>query len=438
MSNTYPDGAPQTPYGDPNNAAGAEGAPEPQPTQAFPPVPVIPLPGQGAGAPLAGPQGGAEPYGYPAAPYGQESGAYGEPGAGAAYNQGGAPYGQQPEPGPNPFGQPDANAPYGGEAPTAAYGEPLAGPQGGNGNAPGAPYGQQPEPEYGAGAPTAAYGEPLAGGAPGAYGQPAAPYGGEQPTAAYGQPYGANQYGDPQYGNQPPTIAPQGYGNPYQQEPPKKKSRGPLIAGITAGVVAVIAIIVVVVLFATGVIGGKKDSSADAKPNTSTSQTQGDSKSKSGNSNGDSSSNGNSDGSSSDDLNNLDDALQNGADDTNNDLNNDRSNGSSSSGKPSLEEFVNSSAIQSQLDSMASSYKDMGISIKAYAEGNTLVYDYTLSDTYSSMGDMMTSSLDGMDSTFKSVAQTLNETCDTGGNAKVRVYLHTESGKTLFDKSYTE
>ncbi|EFR49654.1 hypothetical protein BBNG_00200 [Bifidobacterium bifidum NCIMB 41171] len=186
-------------------------------------------------------------------------------------------------------------------------------------------------------------------------------------------------------------------------------------------------------LFATGVIGGKKDSSADAKPNTSTSQTQGDSKS-----NGDSSSNGNSDGSSSNDLNNLDDALQNGADDTNNDLNNDSFNGSSSSGKPSLEEFVNSSEIQSQLDSMTSSYQGMGISIKAYAEGNTLVYDYTLSDTYSSMGDMMTSSLDGMDSTFKSVAQTLNETCDTGGNAKVRVYLHTESGKTLFDKSYTE
>ena len=395
MSNTYPDGAPQTPYGDPNNAAGAEGAPEPQPTQAFPPVPVVPLPGQGAGVPtgapaapygqggapyggaptavygesLAGPQGGAEPYGYQAAPYGQEPGAYGQSGAGSAYNQGGAPYGQQPEPGPNPFSQPDGGTPYGGEA----------------------------------------------------------------PTAAYGQPYGANQYGDPQYGNQPPAIAPQGYGNPYQQEPPKKKSRGPLIAGITAGVVAVIAVIVVVVLFATGVIGGKKDSSADAKPNTSTSQTQGDSKS-----NGDSSSNGNSDGSSSNDLNNLDDALQNGADDTNNDLNNDSFNGPSSSGKPSLEEFVNSSEIQSQLDSMTSSYQGMGISIKAYAEGNTLVYDYTLSDTYSSMGDMMTSSLDGMDSTFKSVAQTLNETCDTGGNAKVRVYLHTESGKTLFDKSYTE
>lgn len=48
MSNTYPDGAPQTPYGDPNNAAGAEGTPEPQPTQAFPPVPVVPLPGQRA------------------------------------------------------------------------------------------------------------------------------------------------------------------------------------------------------------------------------------------------------------------------------------------------------------------------------------------------------------------------------------------------------
>lgn len=162
MSNTYPDGAPQTPYGDPNNAAGAEGAPEPQPTQAFPPVPVVPLPGQGAGAPtgapaapygqggapyggaptaaygesLAGPQGGVEPYGYQAAPYGREPGAYGQSGAGSAYNQGGAPYGQQPEPGPNPFSQPDGGTPYGGEAPTAAYGEPLAGPQGGNGNAP--------------------------------------------------------------------------------------------------------------------------------------------------------------------------------------------------------------------------------------------------------------------------------------------------------------
>ena len=67
MSNTYPDGAPQTPYGDPNNAAGAEGAPEPQPTQAFPPVPVVPLPGQGAGAPTGAP---AAPYGQGGAPYG--------------------------------------------------------------------------------------------------------------------------------------------------------------------------------------------------------------------------------------------------------------------------------------------------------------------------------------------------------------------------------
>ena len=97
MSNTYPDGAPQTPYGDPNNASGAEGAPEPQPTQAFPPVPVVPLPGQGAGAPT----------GAPAAPYGQ----------------GGAPYGG---------------------APTAAYGESLAGPQGGA-----EPYGYQAAPYMG-------------------------------------------------------------------------------------------------------------------------------------------------------------------------------------------------------------------------------------------------------------------------------------------------
>ena len=67
MSNTYPDGAPQTPYGDPNNAAGAEGTPEPQPTQAFPPVPVVPLPGQGAGAPTGAP---AAPYGQGGAPYG--------------------------------------------------------------------------------------------------------------------------------------------------------------------------------------------------------------------------------------------------------------------------------------------------------------------------------------------------------------------------------
>lgn len=113
MSNTYPDGAPQTPYVDPNNASGAEGAPEPQPTQAFPPVPVVPLPGQGAGAPtgapaapygqggapyggaptaaygesLAGPQGGAEPYGHQAAPYGREPGAYGQSGAGSAYTR---------------------------------------------------------------------------------------------------------------------------------------------------------------------------------------------------------------------------------------------------------------------------------------------------------------------------------------------------------------
>ena len=59
-----PTGAPAAPYG--QGGAPYGGAP----TAAY-------------GESLAGPQGGAEPYGYQAAPYGQEPGAYGQSGAGS-------------------------------------------------------------------------------------------------------------------------------------------------------------------------------------------------------------------------------------------------------------------------------------------------------------------------------------------------------------------
>lgn len=72
-------------------------------------------------------------------------------------------------------------------------------------------------------------------------------------------------------------------------------------------------------------------------------------------------------------------------------------------------------------------------------DGDTLVYEYVLDDSYASLGDTFASSLDAMNSTYQSTANLLGSMCKaSSGKASLRVIMHTQSGQSLYDKTWTE
>jgi len=80
-----------------------------------------------------------------------------------------------------------------------------------------------------------------------------------------------------------------------------------------------------------------------------------------------------------------------------------------------------------------------GITFNYRVDGDTLVYEYVLDDSYASLGDTFASSLDAMDSTYQSTANLLGSMCKaSSGKASLRVIMHTQSGQSLYDKTWTE
>ncbi|RSX50985.1 hypothetical protein D2E25_1921 [Bifidobacterium goeldii] len=421
-----------------------------QPTQAFPvnpptdPTATMPLPtagAPGAGAPDEQPTQAFPAAGAPASPYGQP-----------AQSQ---PYAQ-----PNPYGQPAQSAQ---SEPTQQYpaqqypAQPVP---------PQPEYGQygQPAPATPAAAPAAApnpYEQP-------AYAQSAQP--GQAGQPAYAQP-GQPPYGQYDQSGQP--YPPQGYngayGDPYQQHNDswnvcaivgfvfsflialvglivsivglnqiKKrggKGKGLAIAGI---VISTLSLLLSLALVAVGISTINSASNSVSSYDTSSSQQA----------------DGNS-GSDSKGLDELDQSLKDEADSTDNDLNSEQnsdsntdSNTDSSTGSdssqgddsllPTVSEFVNSDAVQQEVQQQAQQFADSGITVVARAEGDTLIYDYTVPDSYASASSSIASALSSNDSTFQSIADMLGTTCQTTGPAQVRVYMHTASGQSVVDKTYTE
>lgn len=80
-----------------------------------------------------------------------------------------------------------------------------------------------------------------------------------------------------------------------------------------------------------------------------------------------------------------------------------------------------------------------GSTFNYHVDGDTLVYEYVLDDSYASLGDTVASSLDAMDSTYQSTANLLGSMCKaSSGKTSLRVIMHTQSGQSLYDKTWTE
>ena len=105
----------------------------------------------------------------------------------------------------------------------------------------------------------------------------------------------------------------------------------------------------------------------------------------------------------------------------------------------SIQDFVDYSEFKDSIESEADTFADTGITFNYRVDGDTLVYEYVLDDRYASLGDTVASSLDAMNSTYQSTANLLGSMCKTSsGKASLRVIMHTQSGQSLYDKTWTE
>ena len=105
----------------------------------------------------------------------------------------------------------------------------------------------------------------------------------------------------------------------------------------------------------------------------------------------------------------------------------------------SIQDFVDSLEFKDSIESEADTFADTGITFNYRVDGDTLVYEYVLDDSYASLGDTAASSLDAMDSTYQSTANLLGSMCKTSsGKASLLVIMHTQSGQSLYDKTWTE
>lgn len=112
---------------------------------------------------------------------------------------------------------------------------------------------------------------------------------------------------------------------------------------------------------------------------------------------------------------------------------------SSASGKfASVEEYVASEELQSQLSTMKESLASSGMDISITGEGNKLIYTYTYPEGTPTDGlaDSLAAAIEGQTSTFKSVASALKLVVDVDSPVVVVSYV-TSDGTEIFSTEFT-
>lgn len=109
----------------------------------------------------------------------------------------------------------------------------------------------------------------------------------------------------------------------------------------------------------------------------------------------------------------------------------------------SVEEFVNSDLVQSQMETMKSSVEDSGMNIDVTGEGDKLIYTFTYGDlgeldddTKSTMASALESALETQASTFESVASSLKAAVEAENPVVVVRYM-TNDGEELYSQEFT-
>ena len=104
-----------------------------------------------------------------------------------------------------------------------------------------------------------------------------------------------------------------------------------------------------------------------------------------------------------------------------------------------LEDFLNSDMMQEQLDSQVASLEDTGLTAEVTAEDNKLIYNFTITDpNVAAALDVaaLQSSLDSQASTFESIASTIPLAVEIDNPVVVVRYLDS-AGTELVSREFT-
>lgn len=105
----------------------------------------------------------------------------------------------------------------------------------------------------------------------------------------------------------------------------------------------------------------------------------------------------------------------------------------------SLEDFLNSDLMQEQLDSQTASLEDTGLTAEVTAEGNKLIYNFTFTDPNVAAtvdAAALQSSLDSQASTFETIASTIPLAVEIDNPVVVVRYLDS-AGTELASREFT-
>lgn len=104
-----------------------------------------------------------------------------------------------------------------------------------------------------------------------------------------------------------------------------------------------------------------------------------------------------------------------------------------------VEEYVKSDAVQSQLDTLKTTIKNMGMDVEVSAEDNKLIYTYTYDTDVDTegMADQLKETLETQSSTFKSVLSSLKSYVDVDSPVIVIKYLNND-GTEIYTHEFTD
>lgn len=103
-----------------------------------------------------------------------------------------------------------------------------------------------------------------------------------------------------------------------------------------------------------------------------------------------------------------------------------------------IDGFVNSDIVQSQLDSLKTSAEDSGMNITITGEGNKLIYTFTYGEGTDTedLAEALEAALDTQASTFEGVAASLTEAVEVEDPIVVVVYADSE-GNEIYSREFT-
>lgn len=112
------------------------------------------------------------------------------------------------------------------------------------------------------------------------------------------------------------------------------------------------------------------------------------------------------------------------------------------SGKPTLEDYFNSDAMQTMLDTVTQQYEAQGMGVNIFAQGDEMHYEFTLKDVETTEEDRSTytqqlqAGMDSNASTFEGIADDVKDAVSNDNVVVVVTYLD-GAGNELLTQSYS-